>query len=67
MTSYKASQISEHCMFPLVYVWVMQQGAWKLHPYNSIAKMHNHMQIFPIQPKFETHCEIFVVMTFVLL
>ena len=25
-------------MFPSVLVWVRQQGAWKLHPYNSIAQ-----------------------------
>ena len=25
-------------MFPLVYVWVRQRGAWKLHPYNSNAQ-----------------------------
>ena len=25
-------------MFPLVSVWVRQQGAWKLHPYNFIAQ-----------------------------
>ena len=24
-------------MFPLVYVWMRQLGAWKLHTYNSIA------------------------------
>ena len=54
----KQSQISEHGVFPLVYVWVRQWGAWTLHPYNSIAKMHVLIQILPIWPKFETHCEI---------
>ena len=31
--------------FPSVYVWVRQLGAWKLHPYNSIALIgviYNH-------------------------
>ena len=27
-------------MFPLVYVWVRQWGAWKLHSYKSIAQIH---------------------------
>ena len=25
-------------MFPLALVWVRQQGAWKLHPYNFVAQ-----------------------------
>ena len=31
--------------FPSVYVWVRQLGAWKSHPYNSIAQIgviYNH-------------------------
>ena len=36
MMPYKKS-ISEHGMFPSVYVWVRELEAWKLHPYNSIA------------------------------
>ena len=31
--------ISEHSVFPSVYVQVKQQGAWKLHPYKSNAQM----------------------------
>ena len=33
------SSISEHSVFPSVYVWLKQQGAWKPHPYNSHAQM----------------------------
>ena len=35
---YKQILISVHSMFPLVYIWVRQWGAWKLHPYNSDAQ-----------------------------
>ena len=37
--------ISVHSMFPLVYVWVRQWGAWKLHLYNSNAQkfIYYHM------------------------
>ena len=31
--------ISEHSVFPSVYIWVRQQRAWKLHPYYSDAQM----------------------------
>ena len=31
-TLQKQNQISEHGVFPWVYDWVEQQGAWKLHP-----------------------------------
>ena len=34
----KQNLISVHSVFPSVYVWVRQWGAWKLHPYNSNAK-----------------------------
>ena len=30
--------ISVHSVFPSVYVQVRQQGAWKLHPYNSVTQ-----------------------------
>ena len=29
---------SVYSVFPSVYVWVRQWGAWKLHPYNSDAQ-----------------------------
>ena len=35
MVPYKANT---HSVFPSVYVWVRQQEAWKLHPYNSDGK-----------------------------
>ena len=30
--------ISEHSVFPSVFILVSQWGAWKLHPYNSDAQ-----------------------------
>ena len=42
-------------MFPLVYVWVRQWEAGKLHPYNSIAQIHilPFIKIVPIWPSLE--------------
>ena len=40
--------ISVHGVFPSVYVWVRQRGAWKLHPYNSDAKIHIFIHFLPI-------------------
>ena len=38
MLPYKQYLISVHSVFPSVYTWVRQWGAWKLLPYNSNAK-----------------------------
>ena len=48
MVPYKANQINEHGVFPSLCVWVRQQGAWKLHPYNSIGQtcFSSFIQIF---------------------
>ena len=40
------NHISEHSVFPSVYIWVRQWGTWKSHPYNSNAKIT--MFIMPI-------------------
>ena len=36
----KQNLISVLGVFPLVYVWVRQWEAWKLHPYNSDAEQN---------------------------
>ena len=41
-------------MFPSVLVWVRQQGAWKLHPYNSIAQ---NCLLLPFWLKFNKYFE----------
>ena len=41
--------------FPLVLVQVRQQGAWKLHPYNSIAKNCQLLAILALIQNFEVH------------
>ena len=63
----KQNQISKHGVFPLVFVWVREQGAWKLQPYNSIAKIHIFLliKILPIwlSLKFCSH-DVCVSITF---
>ena len=46
----KKNNISVHSVFLLVYVWVRQWGAWKLHPYNSNA--YRYVFIFIIHFNF---------------
>ena len=67
--SYIARSISEHGMFPLVYVQVRQQAGWKLHPYNSIAPIciFPFIKILLIWPSLEKVVTNLAVMMFVLL
>ena len=49
MMLYETKPISEHGIFPSVYVWVKQLWAWKLQPYNSIAQIHVLIFLFIYQ------------------
>ena len=58
-------------MFPLVYVWVRQQGASKQHQYSSIAQTHVlfcFSKFLPIWHKFWytlSNCEVITVNAYV--
>ena len=45
----KEIRISEHSVFPSVYVWVRQRRAWKLHQYILMSKCY-----FTINTQFGT-------------
>ena len=60
----KQNLISVHSVFSSFYVWVSQQGAWKLHPYNSDAeKSVFYQKSLPIWSIWNVlHTQNFVVM-----